>query len=73
MGDLEEKLKTNRHHFRHFCRRKNVMKKLYHPLLLKYRDRLKSMQILLSRTQAGPGRIGKQEQEQTSRNHVQAL
>ena len=38
-----------------------------------YRDRLKSMQILLSMTQAGPGRTGKQEQEQTSRNHVQAF
>ena len=35
-----------------------------------YRDRLKSMQILLCRTQAGPGRTGKQEQEQTSRNHA---
>ena len=31
------------------------------------------MQILLSRTQAGPGRKGKQEQEQTSRNHVQVF
>ena len=31
------------------------------------------MQILLSRTQAGAGRTGKQEQEQTSRNHVQAF
>ena len=30
------------------------------------------MQILLSRTQAGPGRPGKQEQEQTSRNHTLA-
>ena len=38
-----------------------------------YRDRLKSMQILLSRTQAGPGRAVKQEQKQTSRNHVQNL
>ena len=38
-----------------------------------YRDRLKSMQILLSRSQAGPGRTGKQEQGQTSRNHVQAF
>ena len=28
------------------------------------------MQIVLSRTQAGIGRSGKQEQEQTSRNHV---
>ena len=39
----------------------------------KYTDRQKSMQILLSRTQTGPGRTGKQEQEQTSRNHVQTL
>ena len=38
-----------------------------------YRDRLKSMQILLSKTQSGPGRTGKQGQEQTSRNHVQTL
>ena len=38
-----------------------------------YRDRLKSMQILLSRTQAGPGRAVKQEQKQTSCNHVQNL
>ena len=38
-----------------------------------YRDRLKGMQILLSRTQAGAGRAGKQEQEETSRNHVQAF
>ena len=38
-----------------------------------YRDRLKMVQILLSRTQAGPGRAGKQEQQQTSRNHVQAF
>ena len=38
-----------------------------------YRDRLKGMQILLGRSQAGAGRTGKQEQEQTSRNHVQAF
>ena len=38
-----------------------------------YRDRLKSMLILLSRTQAGPGRAGKQEQEQISPNHLQAF
>ena len=31
------------------------------------------MQILLSGTQAGPGLTGKQEQEQISRNHVQAF
>ena len=40
---------------------------------IKYRDRLKGVQILLSRTQAGPGRTVKQEQEQTSRNHPQAF
>ena len=38
-----------------------------------YRDRLKNMQILLSRTQARPGRAVKQEKEQTSRNHLQAF
>ena len=31
------------------------------------------MQILLSRTQAGPGRTVKQEQEDISRNHVQTF
>ena len=31
------------------------------------------MQILLSNSQAGPGRIVKQEQEEISRNHAQAL
>ena len=31
------------------------------------------MQILLSRTQAGPGRTVKQEHEEISRNHVQAF
>ena len=38
-----------------------------------YRDRLKGVQILLSRTQAGPGRTVKQEQEKISPNHVQAF
>ena len=38
-----------------------------------YRDRLKGMQILLSRTQAGPARTVKEQQEQTSRNHVQRI
>ena len=38
-----------------------------------YRERLKGMQILLSGTLAGPGRTGKQEQEQTSRNHLQTF
>ena len=38
-----------------------------------YRERLKGMQILLSGTQAGPSRTGKQELEQISRNHVQTF
>ena len=38
-----------------------------------YRDRLKGVQILLSNSQAGPGRKVKQEQEEISRNHVQAF
>ena len=33
----------------------------------------KSMYFLLSRTQAGPGRTVKQEQEEISRNHVQTF
>ena len=39
----------------------------------KYRAEKKSLQILLSRTQAGPGRKVKQEQEEISRNHVQTF
>ena len=39
----------------------------------KYRARNKGMQILLSNSQAGPGRTVKQEQEEISRNHVQAF
>ena len=38
-----------------------------------YRAEKKSLQILLSRTQVGPGRKVKQEQEQISRNHVQTF
>ena len=38
-----------------------------------YRGEQKGMQILLSMTQARPGRAVKQEQEQNSRNHVQAF
>ena len=38
-----------------------------------YRDPIKGMQILLSRTKAGPGRTGKEEQEQISLNHVQTI
>ena len=42
-------------------------------MMLLYRDRLKGVQILLSNSQAGPGRKVKQEQEEMSRNHVQRL
>ena len=38
-----------------------------------YRDEIYSLQILLSRTQAGPGRTVKKEQEEISPNHVQRL
>ena len=38
-----------------------------------YRAPGKSMYLLLSRTQAGPGRTVKQEQEEISRNHVQTF
>ena len=38
-----------------------------------YKDRLKSMQILLSRTWAGLGRKVEQEQEEISRNHVRTF
>ena len=38
-----------------------------------YRARNKGMQILLSNSQAGPGRTVKQEQEDISRNHVQTF
>ena len=41
--------------------------------LLYYRAEKKSWQILLSRTQAGPGRKVKQEQEEISRNLVPRL
>ena len=42
-------------------------------ILKTYRDEIYSLQILLSRTQAGPGRAVKQEQEEISPNHVQRL
>ena len=43
------------------------------PRLRDYRARNKGLQILLSNSQAGPGRTVKQEQEEISRNHVQAF
>ena len=42
-------------------------------LLTLCRAEKKSLQILLSSTQAGPGRNVKQEQEEISRNHIQRL
>ena len=38
-----------------------------------YKDRLKGVHILLSNSQAGPSRKVKQEQEEISRNHVEAF
>ena len=38
-----------------------------------YREPAKGLQILLSKTQAGPGRAVKEEQEEISPNHVQAI
>ena len=40
---------------------------------LPYGGANKDLYVLLSRTQAGPGRTVKQEQEEISRNHVQTL
>ena len=41
--------------------------------LLLYREPVKGLQILLSRIQAGPGTAVKQDQEEISPNHVQAI
>ena len=38
-----------------------------------YRDEINSLQIQLSRTQAGAGRVVKEQQDQNSPNHVQAI
>ena len=38
-----------------------------------YRGANKGVHVLLSKTQAGPGRTDKQEQEEISRNHVQTF
>ena len=52
---------------------RSVISQMCWQLLCLYRAEKKSLQILLSRTQAGPGRKVKQEQEETSRNHVPRL
>ena len=41
--------------------------------MVKNRDEILTLQILLSRTQAGPVRTVKQEQEENYCNHVQRL
>ena len=46
------------------------LKKEVFSLVQVYRDRLKGVQILLTNSQAGPGRTVKQEQEDISCNHV---
>ena len=38
-----------------------------------YKGELQGLYVLLSRTQAGPGRAIKQQQEENSRNHVKAF
>ena len=38
-----------------------------------YRDEINSLQIQLSRTQAGPGRAVKEQQELNSPNHIQRI
>ena len=40
---------------------------------IKYRGVNKGLHVLLSRTQAGPGKTVKQEQEEISWNHVQTF
>ena len=61
-------------------RKSQQLGKPLHPSLLfnifvaqLYRDRVKGVQIMLSNSQAGPDRKVKQEQEEISRNHVQAF
>ena len=45
----------------------------HYVLKYKYRDEINSLQIQLSRTQAGPGRAIKEQQEQNAPNHVQRI
>ena len=60
--------KGSLHNSEHDCHETVAMKKYK-----MHRDRLKGVQILLINSQAGPGRKVKQEQEEMSRNHVQAF
>ena len=42
-------------------------------IVLEHRDEINSLQIQLSRTQAGPGRAVKEQQEQNSPYHVRRI
>ena len=52
---------------------KSVVKEVGSDFGQEYSDDIYSLQILSSRTQAGPGRTVKQEQEEISRHHLQAI
>ena len=54
-------------------KRSDSKKGLLHSHLTLYREEKKGLQILLSYSQAGPGRKAKQDQEEISRNHVPRL
>ena len=56
-----------------FVYRNYIHISLCHKSMIVYRARNKGLQILLSNSQAGPVRKVKQEQEEISRNHVQAF
>ena len=52
----------------------NIISSSFHLLnIMNYRGVNKGLHVLLSRTQAGPGRTVEQEQEDISRNHVQTF
>ena len=51
----------------------SVVKEVGSDFCQEYSDEIYSLKILSSRTQAGPGRTVKQEQEQISPNHVQRI
>ena len=64
-------------HWRDINRVDNCGKKRYWnisvPIGIVYRDGLKGIHVLLSNSQAGPGRTVKQEQEGISHNHIQTF
>ena len=55
------------------CDNANFFKDKRLLLIFMYSSELKGLYVLLSRTQARPGRAVKQEKEKNSRNHVQAF